>query len=107
MRLWLVAAFIIALLGIGSAANDKGVNPSLYAMTSSAVVNSIQLYYNATCGLFGGYPLDFWTTANAIEAMANYANATGDQRFDADIPNTFEAVSTLYFRSGYFDDQLW
>lgn len=92
-------------------------------------MNSLQTFYNKSCGMFGSYPHDFWTTANAIEvcvqlaspvcsdsvcsnswctqALTNYIQLTGDHRFASDIPYTFSEVSTEYFASGYFDDQLW
>ena len=74
---------------------------------SVAAMNTMQSYYNISSGMYGTYPLDFWTTANAIEGLVNYINVTGDRRFVANIANTFNSVATKYFNSSYFDDQLW
>ena len=87
----------------------------------TSAMNTLQTYYDAKSGMYGkcpgysaffcatvlshcliehhqfppgSYPHDFWTTANAIEALTNYVSTTGDHRFDANIPNTFNKVAS-------------
>jgi len=78
-------------------------------------IAKLMTFYNSTSGFFGPTPaIPFWTTANAIETLSNYAALTSwTPALEATFRNTHDAMIPHYCGSGsplascYNDDHLW
>jgi predicted alpha-1,6-mannanase (GH76 family) len=71
-------------------------------------VEALMDFYDADTGLFA--TTGWWNNANALTAVIDYAQATGDDRFDWVIANTYEKnIDGHYgnFTNEYIDDTGW
>ncbi|HEX3814192.1 MAG TPA: glycoside hydrolase family 76 protein [Mycobacteriales bacterium] len=71
-------------------------------------VDALIKLYNPTTGLFN--TTGWWNSANALTGVIDYAQATGDHRYDWIIANTYEKNLTAQagnFTNDYIDDTGW
>ena len=84
--------------------------PSLAELTGNATAGVTELlsFYNHTSGFFGTMGVPFWTTANAIETLANYMMAVPSDatRIIPYVENTFRTSKPRYCPC-WMDDMQW
>ena len=71
----------LALLGAAAPAaalSKEDLTVGLLKNVAGSAARQLLSYYNKQTGWFGSAGVPFWTTANAVETLANYMNLTGD-----------------------------
>jgi glycosyl hydrolase family 76 len=72
--------------------------------TSTADVTELLTSYNPNTGLIGG---SWWQAAVALSTVETYAQATGDDGYDAVIARAFQLHSAAKFENSSDDDTAW
>jgi predicted alpha-1,6-mannanase (GH76 family) len=73
---------------------------------AAAGMAPLMAWYDAGTGLWN--TTDWWTSANQLETLIDYARETGDAKYFDPIDNTFAKNQASNFdRFGYYDDDGW
>ncbi|HVZ71644.1 MAG TPA: glycoside hydrolase family 76 protein [Polyangia bacterium] len=73
---------------------------------AAAAMVPLQSWYDTTTGLWNH--TDWWTSANQLETVIDYARETGDPTYFADIDTTFtKNAGNDFDQFGYYDDDGW
>src|SRR5712691_9611632 len=78
-----------------------------YRAYADAVVAALKAMYNPASGLFGTGEENWWTSANALEAVIDYSACTGSETYLDLVSTTFQKNASANFINNYYDDEGW
>ena len=78
-----------------------------YRTCAAACVKALQRWYDSSTGLWAG--TGWWNSANALTAVIQYTQRTGDRTYLGTIGTTFTAAQRQHagFVNDFYDDNAW
>ena len=78
-----------------------------YRVWADQAVDSLQRWYNPTTGLWR--TTGWWNSANALTAVIQHSQRTGEHRYRSVIETTFIRARRVHpdFSNQYYDDDGW